>query len=163
MNKDNPRGHQLRRSRQHSGWFSLCSSVSSVVVVLFLFGCYGGAPKHPSWKNATGGEQYERLMWQAIRDKEWSSVHSHLAPGFIGVDSSGRMFDRDAWEDHWKARAPKEFSIAELSVQSNGPDMVVTYVLHLGAESERRVVSVWQEVKGGWILIASSQTPILPN
>jgi len=144
----------------------LCSFVSSVVVVLSLPGCYGGEPKHPSWKNATGGEQYERLMWQSIRDKDWSSFHSHLAPGFTGVTTSGQMLDRDGWESHWKNAAPKEFTMAEATVQSNGGDMVVIYVLHLsagsGASSEAgcRVVSVWQEVKGGWILIASSHTPV---
>ncbi len=138
-------------------------------MVLSVLGCYGGAPKHPSWKNATGGEQYERLMWQAIHDKDWSDVHAHLAPGFTGVTPGGRALDRDGWENYWKDAAPKEFSIAELSVQSNGPDMVVTYVLHLSgssvasANSGWRVVSVWQEVKNGWLLVASSHTPIQAN
>ena len=138
-------------------------------MVLALFGCYGGAPKHPSWKNATGAEQYERLMWQAIRDKDWSDVHAHLAPGFTGVTAGARALDRDGWESFWKEVAPKEFSIAELSVQSNGPDMVVTYVLHLSgssvASADRgwRVISVWQEVKSGWLLVASSHTPIQAN
>jgi len=147
----------------------LCSFVSSVVMVLSFLGCYGGEPKHPSWKNATGGEQFERLMWQSIRDKDWSSFHSHLAPGFTGITSSGRMLDRDGWENYWKNASPKEFSIAELSAQSNGPDMVVTYVLHLSGgsgpsgEAGWRVVSVWQEVKGGWIMIASSHTPVQEN
>jgi hypothetical protein len=89
-----------------------------------------------------------------------------LAPSFTGVTADGRMLHRDGWETHRKNAAPKEFSIAETTVQSNGPDIVVTYVLHLsrvpGASGEAgwRVVSVWQEVKGGWILIASSHTPM---
>ena len=164
--------HAYGRAKKFHSWLRNLplppswSFVSSVVVVLALLGCYGGEPKHPSWKNATGGEQYERLIWQSIRDKNWSSFHSHLAPGFTGITSSGRMLDREGWENHWKNAAPKEFVIAEAAVQSNGGDMVVTYILHLSGgsvasrETGWRVVSVWQEVKGGWILIASSHTPI---
>lgn len=153
----------------HRYMFPLCSLVSFVVIVSLTLGCYGGAPKHPSWKNATGGEQYERLMWQAIRDKEWSSVHARLAPTFTGSTAAGRILDRDGWENYWTNAAPKEFSIADLSVQANGPDMVITYVLHLSGsplasgDAGWRVMSVWQEVKGGWILIASSHTPIQAN
>jgi hypothetical protein len=140
-----------------------------VVLALFVLGCYGGVPKHPSWKNATGAEQYERLMWQSMRDKDWSSVHARLAPSFTGVTARGRMLDREGWEAYWKSAPPKEFSIAEPTVQSNGADMVVTYVLHLNRKSgvsgdaASRVVSVWQEVRGGWILIATSHTPVLSD
>lgn len=140
-----------------------CSFVSSVVTVLFLLGCtIGGEPKHPAWKNATGAEQYERLMWQAIRDKDWKEVEYRLAPLFSGVSASGQLFDRGSWVEHWKAAPVTDFSLAEVQVYPNGPGMAVTYVLHLnGAPAAGlRVISVWHQVKGGWILIATSNTPI---
>jgi hypothetical protein len=133
----------------------------SVVLILVLLGC-AGEPKHPSWSGATGAEQYEHLMWRAIRDHDWSNFEEHLAPIFVGVDSSGRLFDRDAWVAHWKSTPVKDFSLGEISVQPQGPDMIVTYVFHSNLGSWR-VVSVWQEIKKGWILTTTSITPLAPS
>jgi len=136
--------------------------VSFVAAFLCLLGC-AGEPKHPGWKNATGAEQHERLIWQAMRNKEWKEVEYHLAPTFVGVTGAGQALDRAGWVEHWKAAAIREFSLAEVSVQPNGADMTVAYVLHLSGNKDQafRVVSVWQELKHGWILIAASVTPIL--
>ncbi|HEY6307957.1 MAG TPA: nuclear transport factor 2 family protein [Candidatus Angelobacter sp.] len=131
-----------------------------------IFGCtIGKEPKHPNWKNATGAEQYERLMWQAIRDKDWKEVEYRLAPSFTGVNASGQVLDRAGWVAYWKTAPITDFSLGEVLVQPNGPDMTVTYVLHLAGASAAglRVVSVWQQVKGGWTLIATSNTPIAAN
>jgi hypothetical protein len=138
-----------------------CSLVSFVVCFLLVLGC-GGEPKHPGWKSATGAEQYERLMWQAMRNKDWKEVEYHLAPTFVGVTATGQALDRAGWVEHWKTATIAEFSLAEVSVQPAGTDMTVAYVLHLSGDRDEvfRVVSVWQEVKGGWILIAASTTPI---
>jgi hypothetical protein len=132
-----------------------------VVLILCLTGCtIGKEPKHPSWKNATGAEQYERLMWQAIRDKDWTDVENHLASTFVGVDAKGHVHDRAGWVDYWKSAPVRDFNLGEPTVQPNGSDMTITYVLHLNGEaSALRVISVWQQVKGGWALIATSGTP----
>src|SRR5512147_2946364 len=138
---------------------------------LFLvsIGCGGGVPKHATWNNATGAEQYERLMWKAIRDKDWKAVEYRLAPTFIGTTESGQALDRSAWIDHWKGSPVPDFSLGEVTVQPAGHDMVVTYVLALtgapGATQAAlalRVISVWQTVKNGWVLTATSMTPIRP-
>jgi hypothetical protein len=128
-------------------------------------GCMGGEPKHHTWKSATGAEQYERLMWQALRDKDWKEAEHHMAPTFVGVIANGQALDRAGWIAHWQAEPIKDFSLGEISVQPNGPDMTVTYVLQLanGTASVQpyglRIVSVWQQVKGGWNLITTSHTP----
>jgi hypothetical protein len=140
--------------------------VSFVVAILFLSGCtIGREPKHPTWTTATGAEQYERLMWRAIRDKDWDGVDYHLAPTFVGVSPTGQSLDRAAWIQYWKASPVKEFALAEVAVQPNGVDMTVSYVMHLdnGHHSGLRVLSVWQQVKKGWILTATSMTPLAPN
>jgi hypothetical protein len=145
-----------------------CFLVSFVVCVLLLAGC-AGAPKHPGWNSATGAEQYERLMWQAIHDQDWGNVEGHLAPTFAGVNASGRALDRAGWLEYWKNARLGEYSLGEVAVQPEGSDMVVTYVVHLsigaqtGSGSGFQVVSVWQEIKGRWTLIATSTTPIAPN
>jgi hypothetical protein len=150
---------QLLSSRQRR-YLPLCSFVSFVVLIT-VFGC-AGPPKHPSWKNATGGEAHERLMWQAIRDGDWRDFEQHLAPAFVGVDWDGRGYDRAGWVERWKAAAIRDYSLGEITVQPAGPDMVVTYLATLpgAAPDQIRVVSVWQQVKGHWILTASSMTPV---
>lgn len=154
----------LERSR--ASFFSQWTSVSSVVGVICLFclglvGCAGGEPKHPTWKNATGAEQYERLIWQSIRDKEWNGLEYHLAPTFVGVTAKGQVLDRAGWVEHWKAAQIRQFSFGEAAVQPNGADMTVTSVLHLDDGPALQVVSVWQQNKRGWTLTATSTTPVL--
>ncbi len=151
----------------HASLFFPWSYVSPVATLVFLFclsltGCTIGAEsKHPTWKSATGAEQYERLMWEAIRDKDWKQVEYRLAPTFVGVNAKGQVLDRDRWVQYWKTDAIKEFSLGEVSVRPNGPDMTVSYVMHTGAERPGwRVVSVWQQVAGGWTLTVTSHTPI---
>jgi len=128
-----------------------------------------GEPKHPTWKNATEAEQHERLMWQSIQGKDWANVERRLSPTFVGVNAEGRMFDRAGWLELWKNAQVTEFSLGELQVQPEGPDMKVTYILSLPASGKgpappsQRVVSVWQQLKTRWLLSATSITPIQNN
>jgi hypothetical protein len=139
------------------------------LLMIVAAGCGGGEPKHFNWSNATGAEQHERLLWKAIRDKDWKAVEDRLAPTFIGTTPKGEALDKSVWIDHWKAAAIADFSFGEVTVQPSGADMVVTYVLTFsGAPAASqptlplRVVSVWQAVKQGWVLTATSATPIRP-
>lgn len=143
---------------------TLCSLVSFVVVFCFV-GC-AGEPKHPTWKNLTGAEQTERLMWKAIQEKDWTNFANHLSGTFVGVNSTGQLFDRDGWLQFWKGAALREYSLSEIEVHPEGPDMKVTYTVQLqgdgpvtGQPAGLRVVSVWQQLKKGWILSATSMTP----
>jgi Domain of unknown function (DUF4440) len=135
--------------------------VTIMVCLPLLTGC-AGSPKHPTWNNATGAEQHERLMWQAVRDKDWTNFERHLSPTFIGVTADGQLFDRSGWLEHWKSEPVTEFSLGELQVQPEGPEMKVTYIFHVqGSAAGLRVVSVWQQVSRRWVLTATSITPIL--
>jgi len=157
-------------------------SVVTLLSIFFLAGC-AGEPKHPTWNNSTGSEQHERLMWQAIKGQQWMDVESHLAPTFVGVDAAGRKYDRAAWLAYWKSSSLGEYSLGELTVDPAGTDMVISYILVLnsktagdpkaggnsgggdnnfGSNQSLRVVSVWQQVKNGWMLTAMSLTPIKP-
>jgi hypothetical protein len=159
-----------------------------------LAGC-AGSPRHPTWKNATGSEQYERLMWQAMKSQQWKDVESHLAPMFVGVSADGRKYDRQGWMEYWKSARPGDYSLGEVTVDPAGANMVVSYVLVItqqaaarstskahsdneanaqssgtgasGAADNKatpgqplRVVSVWQQVRSGWIMTATSLTPV---
>jgi hypothetical protein len=146
---------------------SLMARLSAVLVLLLFFvltGCFRGSSKS-TWSTASGADQYERLMWQAIRAKEWKEVDYHLAPLFVGVNANGQKFDRAGWVEYWKGIQVTDFSLGELTTQPDGPDMVVTYGLNLkGASSADmpavRVLSVWQQVKNGWVLTAQSVTAV---
>jgi hypothetical protein len=142
-----------------------CSFVPFVVCCLIL-GC-AGEPKHPTWNNATGAEQHERLMWKAIQEKNWSDFESHLSSTFIGVNADGQLLDRAGWLQQWKSASIQEFTLGDLQVHPEGPDMKVTYILQMqGAgtspaqPSGLRVISTWQQLKKGWILSSTSMTPI---
>ena len=144
----------------------LCSFVSFVVGFALLTAGCAGEPKHPTWNNATGAEQHERLMWKAIQEKDWANVERHLSPTFIGVEADGQMFDRAGWLQHWKSALAGEFSLGEVQVQPEGPDMKVTYIFHVQGNGPApaaglRVVSVWQQIKTRWTLTATSITPVL--
>jgi hypothetical protein len=139
----------------------------ALVMLALLLGC-AGPPTHPTWNNATGAEQHERLMWQAIRNKDWTNFERRLAPAFVGVDSVGNVFDRAGWVEHWKQAGIGDYALGEVAIQPGGADLVITYVITItgGAQANRpattrlRVVSVWQQVKSRLILTASSMTPL---
>jgi len=138
-------------------------------LLLFGFlGCTGGPPKHPAWKNATGSEQHEQLMWKAVKDKDWSKFQDRLAPAFVGVDMQGKTYDREGWVEYWKNAGVSDYAVGEAEVQPAGPDLVITYVIgltspHVTSGQRMRVISVWQPVKSGLILIACSITAIQSN
>lgn len=104
-------------------------------------------------------------MWQAIHGKDWREVEYHLAPAFTGVNAAGKRFDRAGWMEYWKANQIQDFYLGEVAVQPNGADMVVTYSLRLtppftSPGGDLSIVSVWQQLKGGWVLISQSETPV---
>lgn len=149
--------------------YPLCFFVSFVVGLCFLVAGCAGESKHPTWNSATGAEQHERLLWQAVQDRDWTSFERHLSATFIGVTADGRTFDRAGWLQLWSSAQVQQVSLGEVQVQPEGPDMKLTYVFHAatgtspGASAGLRVVSIWQQAKSGWILTATSITPIQAN
>lgn len=144
--------------------------LAATLLLIALAGCtVWKDPKHSTWSSASGAEQCERLMWRAFMEKDWTEAEHHLAPAFVGVDPQGRHFDRAGWIERWKAAQIRDLSLGEVSVQPEGADMVVTYELHLEASDAGhdiapkalRVISVWQQLKRGWIMISQSSTPII--
>ncbi len=143
--------------------------MSAMLVLLQFFilsGCFRGSSK-PGWSTSSGAEQFEQLMWKAVRDRDWNEVQHHLAPVFVGVNAGGQKFDGAGWVEYWKAAQIKDFSMGDVLVQPEGPDMVVNYTLRLSGTSgnllpagEVRVISVWQQVKNGWVLTTHSETPV---
>jgi hypothetical protein len=128
----------------------------------FLSSCtLWSQPKNSSWKNATGAEQYERLLWQAIKEKDWLNVESHLASNFVYMEGSGTR-DKQQRVKYLHELPPfTDISIGDVNVTANGNDAIVTYTLALktaqGSSAPSRVMSVWQQQKSGWVLVAMTE------
>jgi len=80
----------------------------------------------------------------------------------------GKSYDRQAWVEYWKNAGVSDYAMGEAEVRPAGPDLVITYVIgltspHATSGQRMRVISVWQPVKSGLILIASSITAIQGN
>ena len=127
-------------------------------------------PKVATWANATGVEQFERLMWHEIKAGNLPEVEKRLASTFVVVSPSG-VRDRAAEMDLLRRFALKEYSLGELEVRPNGNDMVVTYTLTLEGTLDGqpfpsgpwRVMTVWQQVGTNWTAIAQSYAPAQPS
>jgi hypothetical protein len=110
-------------------------------------------PKNPNWKSATGAEQYERLMWQAVQTKDWLAVESHLASNFVFLDSAGTKDKAQRLAD-LKQMSATDQAIKDVNVTASGIDAIVTYTL-----GPDRYMSLWQQQKSGWVMVAMSVTP----
>ena len=130
-------------------------------VVVFATSCsMWSEKKHPGWRQASGGEQLERLLWESVRHQDWQSVETHLAPAFAGV-VDGRTLDRDGTLAYLKGTDVKAFTLSDVHVTPNADTMTVTYLLtpQNGGKATRRM-TVWQRQKSGWIAIAHSVSAV---
>ncbi len=120
-------------------------------------------PKASTWSNATGAEQFERLMWQEIKAANWAEVEKRLAPTFVVV-SPGGVRDRATEMAFLRRLAIEDYALGEVEVRPNGNDMVVTYSMTLQANLDGdplpsgpwRMMTVWQQVGTTWTAIAHS-------
>ncbi len=134
--------------------------------VLALASCtMWGEKKHPGWKGATSGEQLTRLFWQAVKEKNWKEVQSHIGATAIGMSARGDS-TREQMMEHLKSMEISDFQIGEVRSEPAGADLIVSYTLTVkgtvGGQplpSSVRMMSVWQEVKNGWIIVAHSSVP----
>jgi hypothetical protein len=97
-------------------------------------------------------------------------VERSLASNYVGITATGPM-DRDAALERYRSWQLKDFSIGDLKTEMNGDTIVVHYVITLdGVMSQAsggtqplpstplRMMTIWQQQKSGWIVIAHSMT-----
>ena len=129
-------------------------------IVLGSTGCFE-EKKVATWSSATGPEAYERLFWESVKQKDWKEVRNRLAPSFVAISTADTL-DKEATLTHFQKMQLDQFSIGEVEVHPNGAEMVVTYSISTHGTLDghpldlngARMMSVWQQVKGGWIMIA---------
>jgi len=113
--------------------------------------------------DATGGEGMERTFWQDVQKQNWNDLNSHIASNFVYVTPTGRYERSDALQRLQQLQL-QEFSIGDLTTEMNRDTFIVTYTITfrgtargqtLNSQPERRM-TVWQEQKRGWVVIAHS-------
>ncbi len=136
----------------------ITSLLSASLVTAGLTGCtVYGEKKPPTLQSTTSAEQYERIFWSTVKDKKWQQV-----PGMLGANVmygvGGKVLSRDQVVPYFQSANIADFTITEMVVKPNGPDMTLSYTLQVsspgGAVQTLAAISVWQQVANGWILIA---------
>jgi hypothetical protein len=150
----------LRNPRTAIGLLLLLCMLSTTSCTMW------GEKKTASWKSVTGGEQMERLFWEDVKQKQWSVVQERLAATVVDMNAQGN-FGREEMLDHLKQWDIVDFQVGEVRTEPAGADLVVTYTLSLHGTNAGaplpatvRVMSVWQQVKNGYILVARSVIPV---
>lgn len=137
------------------------------MVLLSSSGCtMWGEKKHSNWTSATSGEQVENLFWKDVQAKRWKEVEAHVAPGFVGTGPSRRV-DREEMLEHLRHVEITAFQIGEVKTQSAGADLIVTYEMTVNGTvggkpfpaTPLRMMSVWQELTHGWVMVAHTTVP----
>ena len=141
--------------------------LTAFIALLFLSGCtvYG---EHPvkTFDEATGGEGLERAFWHDIEKQDWKDFEQHIAGNFMYVTPGGH-WDRDAALAQFHQLQLQDYSLGELSTEMNRDTFIVTYAVTLRGTfkgqalptTPQRCMTVWQQQKRGWVVIAHS-TPI---
>lgn len=86
-----------------------------------------------------------------------------MAPIYTLTNSAG-IATRDKAVEYFRALNLKHIEIADLRVDPEGADMVVSYAATLETKSSSSptryyMTTVWQQAKGGWIAICHSEVP----
>jgi len=119
-----------------------------------------------TFDEATGGEALERMFWKEVQAAEWTEIERVLATNYMGMTPSGPL-DRDATLDQYRQWKLTDFAIGDLKTELNGTTFIVTYTITLNGtangqplpSSPLHMMTVWQEHKKGWMVIAHSTSP----
>ncbi len=118
--------------------------------------------------DATGGEGMEHVFWKNVQEAKWTEVDRSLASNYVGLTPNGTI-DRTATLDQYRSWQLKDAAIGDLKTEMNGNTFVVTYTITLNGTSSNgtaasqplpsaphHMMTVWQQQKSGWIVIAHS-------
>ncbi|MBZ5513029.1 MAG: nuclear transport factor 2 family protein [Acidobacteriia bacterium] len=136
----------------------------SPIALLFIFtpGCNMWSKPASGWTGATGGEQIEKLFWKDVQARNWAEVDRRVADTFAATGPGGTM-DRAAFLRDLQKAPLADYSLSECTSQLNGGDMMVTCTLRAnwaGQPSNASTLSVWQQLKKGWVMVAHSESKL---
>ncbi len=142
--------------------FRIAALALMVAMVLPACTFYGARPAR-SMAEATGGEGLERVFWKNVAARNWAEIERALASNYAGIGPGGNL-DRTAALDQYRQWQLKDFSIGDLKTELNGNTIVATYTITLNGtaaaqplpSTPQRMMTVWQQEKRGWVVIAHS-------
>ena len=141
--------------------------LAGVLLFLAVLGCSGCTvyAEHPAktFNEATGGEGLERAFWNDIQRQDWKDLDQHIASNFIYLTPGGR-WERAAALEEFRQLRIEEYSLGELSNEMNRDTFVITYTITVRGtyhgqplpQQPLRCMTVWQEHRRGWEVIAHS-------
>jgi hypothetical protein len=123
----------------------------------------------PAWDTATSAEQQERLFWDAVKAKSWADVEAHLA-GTVVTQTPDAVRNKQQTMEHIRQLNLTDYSLGDVQTEPNGGDLVVTYSITVHGsfngkplpDRPMRMMSVWQPVKHGMVMIAHTSMPAAP-
>ena len=136
---------------------------SLLAAAMTLSGCtIYGVKNPPTLKSTTSAEQYERILWSAVKAKNWQQIPGMLAANVI-YSAGGKVLNKDQVVPYLQGLNLTDFNITAMVVKPNGPDMTLNYTLQLstggGPPQTLSAISVWQQVAQGWILTVHTEQP----
>lgn len=142
----------------------LCLMLVVLCELMLTAACtfYGEHPAR-ALSEATGGEAMERVFWKEVAAANWVEVERALASNYIG-ETPGGTVDRQAALEQYRQWNLKSYSLGDLKTEMNGSTIVVTYTITLsgtnGAQAlpsgPQHMMTVWQQEKSAWVVIAHS-------
>jgi uncharacterized protein DUF4440 len=142
----------------------------AALALLFATACTIAPEKaKPGWDSATSGEHHERLFWDSVKAKNWRDIEAHLA-GTVVTEAPGAVRNKQQTMDHIRQLNLTDYSIGDLQTETNGGDLVVTYTILVHGtfngqplpDKPMRMMSIWQPVTKGMIMIAHASMPDAP-
>ena len=152
---------RLRTALEPRASILLCPPLLAMIL---LSACTFNAERAPrTMAETTGGEGMERMFWKAIQTANWVDIERSIASNYAGVTPSGSL-DRTTTLEQYRQYKIKDFSIGDMKTEMNGNTFVVTYTITLNGtageqplpSSPQHMMTVWQQQKMGWIVIAHS-------
>ena len=131
-----------------------------LVVAVSMTSCTMWSKPASGWSGATGGEKLEQLFWDDVKNKDFVNVDHHIGGTFTGSGARGSM-DRAAFLQELKSYQLTGVSLAECASTLNGADVMIACTVQREGATPARVhsLSVWQQYKKGWIMVAHAETP----
>jgi hypothetical protein len=138
--------------------------------LLMMAGCsvkvpVAGHTPRSTFGQATAPDGWERAFWGAVQKKDWSGIERHLSTNYVFSGPEGRR-DKGQMLAALRKLDITQFEITDFVMRPEGNNFVVSYTLKLQGTAEGKplpyptlhVLSVWQVMKRGEVLIAQSES-----